>query len=410
MADACPYGSWPSPITSELVVRSARLPNGLRVDGDDVWWSEGRPEEGGRMAVLRRRAGRLRRRGAADGPQRPQPPCTSTAAAPGGCTTACCGSPTGRPAAPPRRAGRRARAAHARARGAAGPALRRRRPAPRRRHAAVRPGGAPRRRPRGHQHDRAARRPRSRHARGGRRGPGLRLRPSLAPRRPGVLLARVGPPRHAVGRHRGSWSTTVGAARSVAGADERESIGQPEWAPDGVALVLRRPHRVLEPVPVDARRRARRAVVDLGHGHRPPAVGVRPVALRLPRRRPGRVRVLRGRARATRRCASPTSAGSRTARPAAHRRSTRCGRAASRAVYIAAGPTTEPHVVAVDVDAGAVDVLVPPRDLGLGRRVVLRARADLVPHRRRRHRARAPLPADQPGGARRPPASGRRCW
>ena len=47
-----PYGSWPTPITSELVVRSARLPNGLRIDGDDVWWSEGRPEEAGRMAVL----------------------------------------------------------------------------------------------------------------------------------------------------------------------------------------------------------------------------------------------------------------------------------------------------------------------------------------------------------------------
>jgi dipeptidyl aminopeptidase/acylaminoacyl peptidase len=49
-----PYGSWPTPITSELVVRSARLPNGLQLDGEDVWWSEGRPEEGGRMAVLRR--------------------------------------------------------------------------------------------------------------------------------------------------------------------------------------------------------------------------------------------------------------------------------------------------------------------------------------------------------------------
>lgn len=49
-----PYGSWPTPITSELVVRSARLPNGLQVDGTDVWWSEGRPEEAGRFAVLRR--------------------------------------------------------------------------------------------------------------------------------------------------------------------------------------------------------------------------------------------------------------------------------------------------------------------------------------------------------------------
>ncbi|MEO7429873.1 MAG: S9 family peptidase, partial [Acidimicrobiales bacterium] len=51
-----PYGSWPTPITSEVVVRSARLPNGLALDGDDLWWSEGRPEEGGRTAVLRRGA------------------------------------------------------------------------------------------------------------------------------------------------------------------------------------------------------------------------------------------------------------------------------------------------------------------------------------------------------------------
>ena len=51
-----PYGSWPTPITSELVVRSARTPNAVRVDGDDLWWSELRPEEGGRIAVLRRAA------------------------------------------------------------------------------------------------------------------------------------------------------------------------------------------------------------------------------------------------------------------------------------------------------------------------------------------------------------------
>lgn len=51
-----PYGSWPTPITSELVVRSARLPNGLHLDGDDLWWSEQRPEEAGRTAVLCRAA------------------------------------------------------------------------------------------------------------------------------------------------------------------------------------------------------------------------------------------------------------------------------------------------------------------------------------------------------------------
>ena len=49
-----PYGSWPTPITSELVVRAARVPGGVRVDGDDLWWSEMRPEEGGCIALLRR--------------------------------------------------------------------------------------------------------------------------------------------------------------------------------------------------------------------------------------------------------------------------------------------------------------------------------------------------------------------
>ena len=50
-----PYGSWPTPITSELVVRAARAPGAVAFDGDDLWFSESRPEEGGRNAVLRRR-------------------------------------------------------------------------------------------------------------------------------------------------------------------------------------------------------------------------------------------------------------------------------------------------------------------------------------------------------------------
>jgi dipeptidyl aminopeptidase/acylaminoacyl peptidase len=48
-----PFGAWPSPITSELVVRAANLPTAVALDGADLWWSEGRPEEGGRTAVLR---------------------------------------------------------------------------------------------------------------------------------------------------------------------------------------------------------------------------------------------------------------------------------------------------------------------------------------------------------------------
>jgi dipeptidyl aminopeptidase/acylaminoacyl peptidase len=51
-----PCGSWPTPITSELVVRAAARPGEVVVDGDDVWWSESRPGEGGRSAVVRRTA------------------------------------------------------------------------------------------------------------------------------------------------------------------------------------------------------------------------------------------------------------------------------------------------------------------------------------------------------------------
>ncbi|MGY1620025.1 prolyl oligopeptidase family serine peptidase [Geodermatophilus sp. SYSU D00691] len=48
-----PHGSWPTPITSALVVRAAARPTGVVVDGDAVWWAEARPGEGGRTAVVR---------------------------------------------------------------------------------------------------------------------------------------------------------------------------------------------------------------------------------------------------------------------------------------------------------------------------------------------------------------------
>ena len=49
-----PYGSWPTPITSELVVRAAASPGGIALDGDTVIWSEQRPGEGGRTQLVRR--------------------------------------------------------------------------------------------------------------------------------------------------------------------------------------------------------------------------------------------------------------------------------------------------------------------------------------------------------------------
>ena len=50
------HGSWPTPITSELVVRAAARLGEVAVDGDDVWWSESRPAEGGRSVIVRRSA------------------------------------------------------------------------------------------------------------------------------------------------------------------------------------------------------------------------------------------------------------------------------------------------------------------------------------------------------------------
>ncbi len=54
MSSSLPHGSWPTPITSELVVRAAARIGEVVVDGADVWWSESRPAEGGRSVVVRR--------------------------------------------------------------------------------------------------------------------------------------------------------------------------------------------------------------------------------------------------------------------------------------------------------------------------------------------------------------------
>jgi len=50
-----PYGSWLTPITSELVVAAAVRLGEVRVDGVDPVWSELRPAEGGRTQLVRRR-------------------------------------------------------------------------------------------------------------------------------------------------------------------------------------------------------------------------------------------------------------------------------------------------------------------------------------------------------------------
>ena len=50
-----PYGTWPSPLPAEALVAGASAVGEVRVDGDDVWWTESRPSEGGRIELVRRR-------------------------------------------------------------------------------------------------------------------------------------------------------------------------------------------------------------------------------------------------------------------------------------------------------------------------------------------------------------------
>jgi dipeptidyl aminopeptidase/acylaminoacyl peptidase len=48
-----PYGSWRSPITSDLIVAQSIALSEVRLDGSDVYWLEGRPQEQGRYVVVR---------------------------------------------------------------------------------------------------------------------------------------------------------------------------------------------------------------------------------------------------------------------------------------------------------------------------------------------------------------------
>jgi len=59
MSATLPYGSWPSPVTAEIAASSAPRIDGAHFVGDDVWWGESVPAEGGRMTVRSRRLGVL---------------------------------------------------------------------------------------------------------------------------------------------------------------------------------------------------------------------------------------------------------------------------------------------------------------------------------------------------------------
>ena len=54
-----PYGSWPTPVTSALVVRALVRHDDVAVADGATWWAELRPE--GAIGTMPRRSHRLRR-------------------------------------------------------------------------------------------------------------------------------------------------------------------------------------------------------------------------------------------------------------------------------------------------------------------------------------------------------------
>ncbi len=53
---AAPFGSWQSPISAELLVQGSVRFGDLAVDGNTLYWIEGRPQEAGRYVIVRRQA------------------------------------------------------------------------------------------------------------------------------------------------------------------------------------------------------------------------------------------------------------------------------------------------------------------------------------------------------------------
>ena len=49
-----PYGTWTSPITSDAIVADSLRLGGVAIDGNMIYWLEGRPQEGGRNVLVRR--------------------------------------------------------------------------------------------------------------------------------------------------------------------------------------------------------------------------------------------------------------------------------------------------------------------------------------------------------------------
>lgn len=55
-SNTAPYGEWISPIEAASLTRGGRSLSYPRFEGDELWWTETRPDEAGRCVVVRRRA------------------------------------------------------------------------------------------------------------------------------------------------------------------------------------------------------------------------------------------------------------------------------------------------------------------------------------------------------------------
>ncbi|MGW2186371.1 dipeptidyl-peptidase 5 [Streptomyces sp. NPDC001719] len=56
MVSTAPYGAWQSPIDAAHAAHAGGRPDAVGMVGDEVWWVEPRPAEGGRHALVRRRS------------------------------------------------------------------------------------------------------------------------------------------------------------------------------------------------------------------------------------------------------------------------------------------------------------------------------------------------------------------
>ena len=49
-----PYGSWQSPITTKMIISESTSLGDMAIDGENIYWLEMRPSEGGRYVIVKR--------------------------------------------------------------------------------------------------------------------------------------------------------------------------------------------------------------------------------------------------------------------------------------------------------------------------------------------------------------------